>query len=114
MSYKALIDSKLNLAFNKLKDLAEDVTFVRKTVDGFDFSTGLPSIQTDPNLEVKAVVIKSKKEKSADKIQLLFKSNSAEPFSSFSTVTVNGETYQIGDVLAERQYITLLEAFKEA
>jgi len=114
MSYKALIDSKLTLAFNKLKDLAEDVTFTRNSVASFDFATGDPVTTTDPAVSVKAVVIKDNKKDSTSKLQLLFKSSDVAPMSSFSTVTIDATVYRVGTVIAERNYITLLEVFKEA
>ena len=43
MSYKALIDSNLTLAFDMLKDLAVDVVLNESSNNDFNFATGAQS-----------------------------------------------------------------------
>ena len=60
MGYKQLIDSKVNLAFNLLKDLAVEAVLTKKTGQTFDFAN-LAVAATDTNLTVKVIEAEAKK-----------------------------------------------------
>ena len=61
MSYQNLIDTNLNRAFNLLKDLATDVTLIKKSDVDFDFNLAVVTGDADLGTTIKMVVIDSNK-----------------------------------------------------
>lgn len=58
MAYRAIIDSKLRMAFRMLKDLAVEATHTPSTVD-FDFALGGVTSSTSTPITFKVVVIEA-------------------------------------------------------
>ena len=115
MGYVAQIDSKLNQAFNLIKDLAVPVVFVKKTVS-YDFSTGAAVTSSTTNVTTKAVVVETKKtskESNTSFKQLMFKSKDIGDITLFDSVQINGVTWKLGDVITNSGYIILTNVFKD-
>jgi len=56
MSYQKLIQNNVNLAFDLIGDIGENITFTNKTVTDYNFSTQTVSSSVDTSITVKAVV----------------------------------------------------------
>lgn len=116
MGYATQIDSKLNMAFNLIKDLAVSVVFVKKTGASFDFSTGESVVTTTTNITTKAVIVDSKKTSKESNVmskQLMFKSKDLGDISLYDSVQINGVTWRLGDVITNSGYIILITIFKD-
>lgn len=116
MSYKALIDSNLNLAFNTIKDLAITVTFIKKTGTTFDFAAGTTVHTTTTNITTKAVVVEEKKTSKTSNTktrQMMFKSKPLGDISLYDSVLIGADTWKLGDVISNSGYIILTNIYKE-
>jgi hypothetical protein len=116
MSYAALIDSKLNLAFNTIKDLAVPVTFIKKTGTSFDFGTGATVHTTTTNIVTKAVIVDEKKTSKSTNTktrQMMFKSKPLGDISLYDSVLIGADTWKLGDVISNSGYIILTNIYKD-
>jgi len=116
MGYQALLDSSLNKAFNLSKDLAKEVTFVRKPNAAFNFGTGESEFSTVQNTATKAVIVDSKKpskDKNAIVRQLLLKSKEVGDISLYDSVTIDSQTWNITEVQKNDGFISLVEVTRE-
>ncbi len=116
MSYKSLINSNLVKAFNLVKDLAEDVVFVRNNVTGFDFGTGQVESTASQNLIVKTIVIdseKKSKEHNANKKHVMFKTKDLGDVTAYDHLLINGVIWKLGPVVKNSGFIILAEIYKE-
>lgn len=110
MSYKALIDSQLALAFRQLKDLAEDAIFKRAIVGDFDFSTLESNVTNAADAFTKVVVVDKRVSKGTEKWTLLFRvTDDIKDMNDFSRIEISGISLDIGPVLAQKNYIILVE-----
>lgn len=116
MGYQTLLDSSLNKAFNLSKDLAKDVTFVRKPNPAFNFGTGQTEFSADQTTATKAVIIDSKKpskDKNAVVRQLLLKSKEIGDANLYDTVTIDSQTWNISNILKNDGFVSLVEVTRE-
>jgi hypothetical protein len=116
MSYKNLIDSSLNLAFNQLKDLAEDFIYIKKTSSTFDFNTSLVT-DTSVTYSAKTVIVgkeKSRKDFGVVSMQLLAKTKEIGNISNFDSVIYNNETWTISDNIKDNGFISLFSVIRES
>jgi len=117
MSYKNLINGNVRRAFNLVKDLATDVTLVKKNVTTFDFSTGAPTTATPVNVITKGIIYsndKMSRDRTTTKQNILLKNEDIGDFSSFDELIVNGVTWKIGPVITSDHYVIMAEIYKEA
>lgn len=116
MGYQALLDSNLNKAFTLSKDLAKDVTFVRKPNATFNFGSGQAEFNANQNITTKVVVIESRKpsrDKNAVIRQLLFKSKEIGDATLYDTVTIDSQTWNISNIQKNDGFISLIEVSRE-
>lgn len=114
MSYYRLLDRQLAVAFNQLKSLAEEAQFIRKESTGFDFNTVAPVSNTEAPKTLKVVILSEKKKGSTVKCEILFRSSAlGDTPTAFSKVQIGETSWTVGPVVAERQYVTLLEIYRE-
>jgi hypothetical protein len=124
MSYKALIENNLRRAFILVKDLAIDVTFNKKPVSGFDFSTGDPIEGIETATVIKAVVIDNKKAstgrkngnelRNVVKKQIMFKREDlGTDVTNYDYVTIGSDDWNLGQPIKDDGYIALIELYKE-
>ncbi len=116
MGYQALLDSSLNKAFNLSKDLAKEVTFVRKPNVTFNFATGESEASTAQNISTKVIIVDSKKpskDKNAVVRQLLLKSKEVGDISLYDSVTVDSQVWNITEVKKNDGFISVVEVTKE-
>jgi hypothetical protein len=114
MAYQSLIDSSLAKAYRLAKDLADNVTFTKKSGE-FDFST-MEAVSADTSVVVKAIVTdgkQAKEDRSVKMKQLMFRSKDLGNISLFDTVVIKGETWKLGNVIKDSGYIIVVEAYKE-
>ena len=117
MSYQALIDANLNRAFNLIKDLAKDIVLTRQTNPNFDFGTGTAKFGTPVTVATKAVIIEDKKpndNRNTIKRQMMLKTKEIGDINQYTTVSINNETWNIGDVIKNDGFITLADIHREA
>jgi hypothetical protein len=96
------------------KDLAENVTFTKKS-DNFNFNT-LENVSTNTSVVVKAIIIdgkQAKEDRSIKMKQLMFRSKDLGNISLFDTVIIQGETWKLGNAIKDSGYIIIVEAYKE-
>lgn len=116
MSYKALIDSNLNLAFKMLRDMADDCVFTIKADRAFDFGTG-ETTGVDSTIITKGVLIeeeKSTKKSNTETKLLLFKTRDLPDLKSLDTVTIGGVVWDIGPDIQGNGSTVLAKILREA
>lgn len=116
MGYRQLIDANLTRAFNLVKDLAVDVTFVKKSGTSFDFGAGEVEHKTSLSIATKAVVIdgsKPSKDNNVMKEVIMFKSRDISPVNQYATIIKAGLTWNIGPPIKDDGRIIVLEIYKE-
>ena len=115
MSYKALVNSNVTLAFNLIKDLAEDVILVKSSDNDFDFETATASEKT-VNISTKAVVIKDAKKSKAHnaiKRQVMFKTRNLGDLTAYDRVMIEGKEWRFGPMINNDGYTVLAEVYRE-
>jgi hypothetical protein len=124
MGYKTLVDSNITMAFNLLKDLAEDGVLHKSSNVDFDFSTGDKAADSgEESLPIKVVVVEDDKKSSKHnsiKRQVLFKTRNLGDVNSYESLTfsdsvdahLNG-TWRFGPKLNNDGYTILAEIFRE-
>jgi hypothetical protein len=114
MAYQSLIDSSLAKAYRLAKDLADSVTFTKKSGE-FNFST-MDVVSADTSVVVKTIVTdgkQAKEDRSVKVKQLMFRSKDLGDISLFDTVVIKGETWKLGNVIKDSGYIIIAEAYRE-
>ena len=117
MGYSNLIDANLNRAYNLAKDLAVEVTFVHKAGTSFSFATGVVSHATSTSVQVKVIILDTKRETGATNVllkELMFKSRDLQDVSSYDKVIINGETWDVGASSKDDGRIKLIRISKVA
>ena len=122
MGYKSLVDSQVTMAFNLLKDLADDVTLNKSSNVSFNFNTGAKEEKSIPTV-IKAVVITDDKKSdihNSIKREVLFKTRSLGDINGYDSMTfenahdthLNG-TWKLGPIINNDGYTILAEIYKE-
>ena len=121
MGYKSLVDSQATMAFNILKDLADDVVLNKKDSVSFNFGTGVKEERTTP-IEIKVVVLdddkKSKIHNSIER-EVLFKTRGLGDINAYDSMTfenahdvhLNG-TWKFGTILNNDGYTILARIYR--
>ena len=116
MSYKALINKNINKAFNMLKDLAEDVTLVKKSSNTFNFGTGDVTNTESASILTKALLLDSNKKSDAHNVttkNVMLKTQEVGDLNAYDKLTIAGTEWKFGPVINSDNYITLAEVFRE-
>lgn len=118
MGYKAIIDSNITLAFNLLRDLAEDVVLNKSSDNNFDFSTGEMAVDRNKkDIAIKAVVIEDNKSGNgtlnAIKRQILFKTRGLGDINAYDKVIISGNEWNFGPMINNDGYTILAEIYRE-
>ncbi len=116
MAYSAMLTSQVKKAFNILKDLAVDVVFNAKPVSDFNFATGEVVSGATSSVVTKAVITKSSKASSKTNVvsrDALFKSADVGDVTLYSSVTHDGEVWNIGETIFNDGYLVMLTLFRE-
>ena len=112
MSYASLIDRNLNLAFQKLKDLAIVVTLTKKSGATFDFASGAVANETSSTVVTKAIWLDEEK-KEQPKRQIMLKRKDIGDISIYDTIS-DGTVWKISAPIKNDGYIAILEVHKGA
>lgn len=112
MSYSKLIDSKLNLAFNKLKDLAVEATFTKKHNVDFDFSTGQVTGTPELPIVTKVVVTSEKVINATEYVEILVKSKELGALTTYDAISLNASNWQLNKAIKGSGFIYVLELVK--
>lgn len=116
MSYRNLIDSNLKRAFSMIKDLATDVTFIRKQGVDYDFNTAAATPSSTSTFVIKAVILDSKK-KSEDhntmSKEIMFKTKELIDITIYDSIVIGNDTWKIGPIISNSGFIILANIFKE-
>jgi len=116
MGYKALVNSQVRSAFNLIKDLAEDVTFVKKLDSSFNFNTLEAKVSSSVSVITKAVVTESKKvseEHNAMNKLVMLKTQDIGDITAYDTLVLNGQNWKIGTSILSDGFVTIAEIHKE-
>lgn len=113
MGYNNVIDRSLTKAFNLLKDLAEDMTFVKKNVSDFDFGSGTAST-TAQSTVIKAVIIETKKATSTGTVmkQVMLRISDVGDLGAYDVIIYKSENWRVGNVIKSNGFISVVEMFK--
>jgi len=115
MSYKALINSNVNKAFNLIKDLAEEVVLNKTVTSDFNFTSGDVK-STVSAISTKAVITDSNKESEKHNVMkkiALLKTQDIGDISAYSSIVLNGNNWQIGPLIKSDNFVTVVEIYKE-
>ena len=122
MGYKSLVDSQVTMAFNLLKDLADDVILNKSSDVSFNFGDASTSQKTEQTV-IKAVVTdddkKSQIHNSIER-QVMFKTRGLGDINAYDSLTfenshdihLNG-TWKLGPVLNNDGYTILASIYRE-
>jgi hypothetical protein len=113
MGYSAMIDRQINLAFQRVKDLAVDATLVKSTSSSFDFNAGQLSNQTAAPLVLKIVVTGEVTKSNTITRTLMAKGADVVSFSLYDTMQLDGYIWRIGDVLKQSGKVWVFNIFRE-
>lgn len=124
MSFQNLVNKNVTKAFNTIKDLATDVTFTKKAITGYDFSTSSNITGVDTVVSTKAVIIESKKGKrgtssSIDEIrnsqrkEIMLKTQDIGDITFYDFVTFGGNDWKIGAIIADNGFVVMSEIYRE-
>ena len=117
MSYNNLIDRNLDKSFKLAKDLAIDVTLLKKSGISFDFSQGTVAETTSENTSVKMLVIKAEKlsqKRNVVKKTVMLRHKQVGSISIYDSLSENGQIWKFGPKSKDNGFISVLEIFKEA
>jgi len=115
LSYQALINKNLDLAFRKIQDLAIEVTITKNSAE-FDFNNGTTTTTPDLTKIVKAVIIDINKESQQydyQERQIMFKSQDLIDITAYDTVTIDSEIWKIGTRINNSGFIYLINIYKD-
>jgi hypothetical protein len=116
MGYKSLIDKNLSLAFNLTKDLATDITLLKKTSTDYNFATGAVDVLTTETVTVKGIVIqteKNSKERNTSKQQVMLKRADVGDITKYDTLQYDSKVWNIGEIPKNDGYIVLVDIYRE-
>lgn len=115
MGYKALVNSQVRKAFILIKDLAEDVTFVKKLASTFNFDTLEAKIPSSESVVTKAIVTESKKvseEHNSQNKLVMLKTQDIGDITAYDTIIINNQNWKVGPVIISDGYVTVAEIYK--
>lgn len=116
MSYQQLIDSNLVRTFNLIKDLAQPITLIRKTGVSFNFTTSATESTSTQNISTKAILIENKKASKEHNViekQVMLKSKEVGDITSFDSIQISNQTWQIGDIPKDNGFILIINIYRE-
>jgi hypothetical protein len=117
MSYKKLIDTSLNRAYNNLKDLAIDAVLTLKEPSTFDFNNSDVKFSKPTTVKTKIVVVNTKtinKDRKVIVKELMLKSKEVGDLNAYSSIKFDSKAWNINTVLKNDGFIVMLEAYSEA
>lgn len=109
MSLKSKVQKAVDIAFDKLKDLAVTATFDNKTVTGFDFGTS-NIVSTDQSYTTIGFLGTSKTYEAGVLVttsNLTIRNDKLISFSRYSRVTIDGVEYGC-NVISKDEFIVVL------
>ena len=122
MSYKALVDSNVTLAFNLLKDLAVDAVLKKSSNQEFNFGTA-EMVDDKTSYNIKAVVIEDDKKSdkhNSIKRQLLFKTRGLGDINAYDIISIPNDVnpsvlndWKFGPMINNDGYTILAEIYRE-
>jgi len=116
MSYKALINSNVQTAFNAAKDLAITAQFRKRLDATFNFNTGVIDSMSMQFVTAKIVVTKTIKPNPGSKTMkkhFMVNSNILGDVSNFDEVDFEGVRWTLSPPISSNGFIHILEAFRE-
>jgi cyanate lyase len=116
MSYKALVRSNVRKAFNLVKDLAEDVVFVKKLASTFNFTSMEAKTTSSESIVTKAIITESNKkseEHNAMNKTVMLKTQDIGDINAYDTIVRNNENWKIGAVIYTDGFVTIADIHKE-
>ena len=109
MALKAKIEKALVKAFNALQDLALPAVLTDLSDSTFDFSTRVASGESITK-NVELVIVDSKKSKANTTTrEILIRSTEVIDVSRYGKLVIEGESWSIGPIIYNGQFITSLE-----
>jgi hypothetical protein len=115
MSYKALINKNIKMAFRLIGDLAEEVILTKKLTSDYNFTTQTAA-ETTQNITTKAVITDADKESEDHNVMkkvMIFMTQDINNITAYDTITANSVIYKIGPLIKSDTYLTIVEVYKE-
>jgi hypothetical protein len=116
MGYKDLIDKNLTLAFNLVKDLAVEVSFIKKTGTTFSFTTSAVSHAASTTVPKKIVWTSGIKRAIGSNIisrKLIMSIEGIDGISTYDSIFEGGIIWKISAPILNNGFIITLEAHRE-
>ena len=115
MGFKKIINSSINLAFAKLKDLAPYATYSKTTDAAFDFNTAAVVEGVSTTKPVKTVVLgiqQSGDAATGSRVmtsRIMFRKSDIDNVGIYDTVVINSQTWKLGTVVQDTGYVIMVD-----
>jgi len=118
MGYHKLIQDNVKMAFDTIGDIAEDITFTNKKVDGYNFATQTISENTDASITIKAVIenqYRTNDDKPRLECNLMIDSANLDSkhIDNYDNIVMRGKTWKISK-FEDNNYIINLTVGRES
>lgn len=116
MSYRELISKQVAKAFDLLKDLAIDVTLLKKTSETFNFGTAEMANAGVESLVTKAVWLEDEKlsrDHNSIKRQMLFKTKGIGDVKLYDRVLIDDLEWRIGTPILDDGFTLLADLYRK-
>ena len=116
MSYSSLINSNITRAFNLVKDLAVDATFIKKSDKSFNFATRTVKSSNSETITTKVMVLDSKKpskDRNTVTQQIMFKTEDLGDLSLYDSILINTTSWKLGNFIKDDGFINIIEIERE-
>lgn len=115
MSYVNLVNSKLTMAFNLVKDLAKDAVLVKRDNAVFDFASNAV-VSGSSLVTVKCILIKAKTSSRSINTtvqEVMFKTSELNTITDLDKLIIDDVTWKFSNILQSDGYITVAQVSKE-
>jgi len=116
MGYQSLIDKACIKAFKQLKDLAKEVTFIKKTGNEFSFLTASTTTETTKSITAKVVWLaakKSDKNTNTTKRKIMLLQQEIGDAGLYDSILDDGVVWKLGVPIENNGTVLILEVVKE-
>ena len=105
--YSKLLSKKVDYVFAKLTSLLTEVRFVLREGESFNFGTAQTEVESQQDLTVKVLVVKTKQGLSSVRKELLLKQ--VPPLDIYDRCIIGGEEWRLGQVTYDDGYVQIIE-----
>ena len=105
--YSKMLSKKVDYVFTKLTSLLTEVTFVLREGESFNFGTAQVQVESQANLKVKVLVVKTKQGLNSIRKELLLKD--IKSLDIYDRVLIGAEEWRLGGITYDDGYVKIIE-----